>query len=771
MVANDCLPDDVLNRYATGELSEAEARVIDTHLGQCSHCLGRLDDLAVRADSILAALRQPREAAADNTPPVLSRAVAAVLAGTVRLGPEPGTVLNGYRILEEVGRGGMGRVYRAAHPRLDQEVALKLLRPGTDSASILTRFEVERQALARMDHPNIARVLDGGATEDGQPFFVMELVRGVCVTRYCDEHRLDLGRRLELFISVCQAVQHAHQKGVIHRDLKPSNVLVAEYDGRPVPKVIDFSVARAIDAQASAATEVGMLVGTPEYMSPEQADVVAQDIDTRSDIYALGMLLYELLTGETPFARRLRGAPLLEVLRTLREEEPPAPSARLKAAAEQVEVAARRAAGPDKLVKQVRGELDWVVLKALEKDRSRRYETAAALAEDVRRYLNDEPVQAGPPSRVYRLKKFLRRNRGGVLAGANSYSSFTRVLEGTVNIRHPSALGTAAGTGDQTNVFPGAILELQGGITVAAEILALTAPNVGETIVRSTSGNNTWAGSISLERPATFDVASASELTISGVISGGLSSTLTKDGTGRLILSAANTYSGQTVVGLGFLNIRNGSALGSTQNGTLVTDGVLELESATGIAVGAEALSSDGAALGFDVVRNKSGNNSWAGPIDLGPDTTTFRVDDTSQLTLRGIVSGGADEDLLKRGTGTLVLTEANTYQGVTTIFEEILTIRDAEALGSSVGDTRVQGTGATLAIDGDFDVVGEALRLNGSGVQGLGGSSRRGNTSSPPLPTGRGVSSSPGRPRFARTPTPPLCSAGSSAASPPLSR
>ncbi len=434
------------------------------------------------------------------------------------------------------------------------------------------------------------------------------------------------------------------------------------------------------------------------------------------------MLLYELLTGETPFARRLRGAPLLEVLRALREEEPPAPSARLKAAAEQAEVAARRGAGPDKLVKQVRGELDWVVLKALEKDRSRRYETAAALAEDVRRYLNDEPVQAGPPSRAYRLKKFLRRHRGGVLAGANSYSSFTRVLEGTLNIRHPSALGTAAGTGDQTNVFPGAILELQGGITVAAEILALTAPNVGETIVRSVSGNNTWAGSISLERPATFDVASASELTISGVISGGLSSTLTKDGTGRLILSAANTYSGQTVVGLGFLNIRNGSALGSTQNGTLVTDGVLELESATGIAVGAEALSSDGAALGFDVVRNKSGNNSWAGPIDLGPDTTTFRVDDTSQLTLRGIVSGGADEDLLKRGTGTLVLTEANTYQGTTTIFEGILTIRDAEALGSSVGDTRVQGTGAALGIDGDFDVVGEALRLNGSGVQGLGG-------------------------------------------------
>jgi serine/threonine protein kinase len=284
---------------------------------------------------------------------------------------------------------------------------------------VLARFEAERQALALMDHPNIAKVLDAGTTA-GRPFFVMELVKGVPITRYCDEHRLTPRQRLELFVPVCQAVQHAHQKGIIHRDIKPSNVLAALYDGKPVPKVIDFGVAKAVGqplTERTLVTGFGAVVGTLEYMSPEQAELNQLDIDTRSDIYSLGVLLYELLTSTTPLDRkRLKEASLLEVLRLIREEEPPRPSTRLSTTDEMPKVAANRGLEPKKLSGLVRGELDWLVMKCLEKDRNRRYETANGLAADVQRYLADEPVLACPPSALYRVRKFARRHKGGLAA-------------------------------------------------------------------------------------------------------------------------------------------------------------------------------------------------------------------------------------------------------------------------------------------------------------------------------------------------------------------
>ena len=273
-----------------------------------------------------------------------------------------------------------------------------------------------------MDHPNIARVLDGGTTGGGRPFFVMDLVKGMPITRYCDEHHLTPRQRLELFIPVCQAVQHAHQKGIIHRALKPSNVLVALYDGKPVPKIIDFGVAKATGQQLTDKTLVtgfGAIIGTLEFMSPEQAEVNQLDIDTRSDIYSLGVLLYELLTGSPPFSRKeLEKAGMLEMLRVIREQEPSKPSTKLSTADGLPTLAANRGTEPAKLTKLVRGELDWIVMKALEKDRDRRYETANGFAMDVQRYLADEPVQACPPSAGYRLRKFARRNKGGLAVAA-----------------------------------------------------------------------------------------------------------------------------------------------------------------------------------------------------------------------------------------------------------------------------------------------------------------------------------------------------------------
>lgn len=333
------------------------------------------------------------------------------------VGAATGQQIGRYKLLQEIGEGGFGVVFMAEQLRpVRRKVALKVIKPGMDTKAVVARFEAERQALAMMDHPNIAKVLDGGATDTGRPYFVMELVKGVPLTQYCDQNQLPTDERLELFVTVCQAVQHAHQKGIIHRDLKPSNILVTLHDGKPVIKVIDFGVAKAINQQLTEKTlftAFGQMVGTPQYMSPEQAEISGLDVDTRSDVYSLGVLLYELLTGSTPLeAQDLREAGYVEIQRLIKESEPLKPSTRLSTSGEMLTaIAKHRSVTPDRLSALLRGDLDWVVMKALEKDRNRRYATPVALGDDVTRYLSKEPVDAFPPSAAYRTRKFIRRNR------------------------------------------------------------------------------------------------------------------------------------------------------------------------------------------------------------------------------------------------------------------------------------------------------------------------------------------------------------------------
>jgi eukaryotic-like serine/threonine-protein kinase len=329
----------------------------------------------------------------------------------------PGTLIGHYKLLEPIGEGGFGVVYMANQEQpVRRQVALKIIKPGMDSRQVIARFEAEKQALALMDHPNIAKVLDAGMTESGRPYFVMELVHGTPLTEFCDQNELAINQRLELFIPICQAVQHAHQKGIIHRDIKPSNVMVSLHEGTPVPKMIDFGIAKATDQHLTARTvftSCGQIVGTPLYMSPEQAEMNGLDIDTRSDIYSLGVLLYELLTGTTPFKReQLSEVSYDEMRRMIREEEPLKPSTRISTLGDSLTVVAeKRHTDPRTVVQQVSGELDWIVMKALEKDRGQRYPTASSLARDVQRSLSDEPVQACPPSAAYRFRKFARRNK------------------------------------------------------------------------------------------------------------------------------------------------------------------------------------------------------------------------------------------------------------------------------------------------------------------------------------------------------------------------
>jgi len=422
---------DLLARAACLEPAKRRAFIESEAGGNAEIAAEALELLHTLDDSVF--MSAPTGAGFAETP---------ALAGSLCEGP--GAKIGRYKLLQLVGEGGFGSVFMAEQTEpVHRRVALKIIKAGMDTKQVIARFDAERQALALMDHPNIARVLDAGATDGGRPYFVMELVRGEAVTRYCDQERVTVRQRIELFRDVCGALQHAHQKGIIHRDLKPSNVLVTVADGKPLPKVIDFGIAKATAGRLTDKTlftELHQLIGTPEYMSPEQAEVSGVDIDTRSDVYALGVLLYELLAGSTPLERgRLRSTPLAEIQRLIREEEPPRPSLRLATLASSpgarrsrtapdsasessdssaIEIARRRRSDPLLLTRTLRGDLDWIVLKCLEKDRTRRYATASALADDVGRYLMDQPVLATPPSTGYKLRKFVRRNRTAVLAGA-----------------------------------------------------------------------------------------------------------------------------------------------------------------------------------------------------------------------------------------------------------------------------------------------------------------------------------------------------------------
>ncbi len=354
------------------------------------------------------------------------------------IGPtvDVGSVLAGkYKLVRALGEGGMGVVYQADQQQPKRTVAVKLIKPGMDSQEVLARFDAERQALAMMEHPNIATVLDAGSTPSGRPFFVMDFVKGLSITDYCDDRKLLLNERLGLFCQVCDAVQHAHQKGILHRDIKPSNVLVELVNGRAVPKVIDFGLAKAMNYKLTDKTlvsEFGKTVGTLIYSSPEQAAGKVYQVDTRTDIYSLGALLYEMLAGSPPFtAEEVHAAGDEAMKRMIRDKDPPTPSTKLSSSQTLATIAANRHLEPARLAKQVRGELDWIVMKALDKEPDRRYKTATSFAEDLQRYLHHEPITAGKPSRLYRLRKFVRRNRGLVAAVAAVFAVLLLGITGT----------------------------------------------------------------------------------------------------------------------------------------------------------------------------------------------------------------------------------------------------------------------------------------------------------------------------------------------------
>ncbi|HVK19135.1 MAG TPA: serine/threonine-protein kinase, partial [Fimbriiglobus sp.] len=439
-------------------------------------------ELRVRVEALLQAHDHPNH--------LLARPAAEHLGGERTAVPGPageqvGTVVAGrYKLLEAIGEGGMGTVWLAEQTEpVRRRVALKLIKPGMESRSVLARFDQERQALALMDHPNIAKIHDGGLTPDGRPFFAMELVHGVPITEFCDDRKLTPRERLQLFVDVCKAVQHAHQKGVIHRDIKPSNVLVALHDDKPVPKVIDFGVAKATGeplTDHTLNTGFGGLVGTPQYMSPEQATFNNLDIDTRTDVYSLGVLLYELLTGTTPFSPyELETKGLLEILRVVREVEPPRPSTRLSTAGTRLTLSANRGMEPSKLTALLRSDLDWVVLKALEKDRSRRYETANGFAADVTRYLGGEPVLAHPPGSGYRLKKFIRRNRPQAIAVGLVLAALVTGVVGTA-LGLVEARRQEQSARDERDIAAARLTKLENGVVILGSVFENLDPRAEE---------------------------------------------------------------------------------------------------------------------------------------------------------------------------------------------------------------------------------------------------------------------------------------------------
>ncbi|NQV36326.1 MAG: serine/threonine protein kinase, partial [Phycisphaeraceae bacterium] len=412
------------------------------------------DDPTLKAE--LESLLEAHEAAGDFLAAPAPELVGAP--GSTPISEEPGTVIGRYKLLEKIGEGGMAVVYMAQQTRpLKRRVALKIIKLGMDTKEVIARFEVERQALAIMDHPNIAKVLDAGATDTGRPYFVMELVRGISITAYCDKNKLNTQDRLALFLPVCNAVHHAHQKGIIHRDLKPSNIMVTMHDGIPVPKVIDFGIAKATNQQLTEKTvftQYAQMIGTPEYMSPEQAEMSGLDIDTRTDIYSLGIVLYELLTGTLPFdGETLRSAGFAEIQRIIREEEPLRPSTRISALGKEAdEIAARRDTNVAGLAKRLYRELEWIPLKALRKDRTRRYTSASEFAQDIHNYLNDQPLLAGPESAFYRLRKMVHKYRVPVMTvSAIAVVSIVGLVAGTwLYVGRSQARGTISELKDQT---------------------------------------------------------------------------------------------------------------------------------------------------------------------------------------------------------------------------------------------------------------------------------------------------------------------------------